>query len=89
MLLRGFESNEKKNSKLGMVVHTCNPSNWEAKRGSHEMEASLGYIAKPCLKKKKKKLTFSVKLQEKIISRNLSIRTSKYGPCKYLVLMPE
>jgi hypothetical protein len=29
---------------LGMVVYVCNPSDWEAKTGGSEIEATLGYI---------------------------------------------
>jgi hypothetical protein len=34
-----------------MVVHTCNPSTWEAWKEDHVCEASLGY----CLKKTKRR----------------------------------
>jgi hypothetical protein len=35
--------------KLSVVVHACNPSTQE----DHKSQASLGYIAKPCLKRLK------------------------------------
>jgi hypothetical protein len=51
-----------------MVVHFCNLNMWEAEAGGlqvwrqrelhsefQEFQASLGYVVKPCLKKKKKK----------------------------------
>jgi hypothetical protein len=37
-----------------MVVHTCSHSAQETQENPHG-EASLGYIARPCLQKKKKK----------------------------------
>jgi hypothetical protein len=38
--------------KLGMVVHACNPSNWEVEAGEDcEFKASLDYKVRPCLKK--------------------------------------
>jgi hypothetical protein len=47
-----------------MVTHNCNPSTPEAEE-DHEFKASLNYIARPCLKKPKRKkkvaiLVFSV-----------------------------
>jgi hypothetical protein len=36
-----------------MVVHTCNPSTWEAEAEDLEFKASLGYRVKPYLKKPK------------------------------------
>jgi hypothetical protein len=38
------------------VTHTYNPSMWETEAGGCELEASLGYKVRPCLKTKKKKL---------------------------------
>jgi hypothetical protein len=38
-----------------MVVHTCNPSTWEAEAGGPGVLDQLSYIARPSLKKKKKK----------------------------------
>jgi hypothetical protein len=37
-----------------MMVHAYNPSTWEAEVGGGEFKASLGYIVRSCLKKKKK-----------------------------------
>jgi hypothetical protein len=33
-----------------VVVHTCNPSIWEAEAGRYEFNVSRDYIARPCLK---------------------------------------
>jgi hypothetical protein len=43
-----------KKNKPGMVVHTYNPITWR-RQEDHQFTASLGYTARPCLKKKKKK----------------------------------
>jgi hypothetical protein len=37
----------------GMVVHTYNPSTWRLEQEDWELKDSLGYIARPCLRKKK------------------------------------
>jgi hypothetical protein len=37
-----------------MVVHACNLSTWEVEAGASVFKASLGYVARPCLKKKRK-----------------------------------
>jgi hypothetical protein len=42
-------------SKLVVVVHTCDPSIGRLRKEDQEFKASLGYIARPYLKKKKKK----------------------------------
>jgi hypothetical protein len=42
--------------KLGTVVHACNPSTQEARQEDLELKANLCYTARPCLKKKKKRL---------------------------------
>jgi hypothetical protein len=39
-----------------MALGTGNPSIWEAESGGSEFEASLGYLARVCLKKTNKKL---------------------------------
>jgi hypothetical protein len=57
-----------------MVVHTCNPSPWEAEWEDLEFKVILGYIARPCLKNKtkqnKKKSGLSVKNNLHLISGN-------------------
>jgi hypothetical protein len=40
---------KKRSSKLGMVVHTCNPSTQEAEDG--KFKATLGYIVRSCFRK--------------------------------------
>jgi hypothetical protein len=45
-----------------MVAHACNPSNQEAEAEGYKFQASLGYIVKPCLKKKDQKKNPSVKM---------------------------
>ena len=43
---------KKKKKRLGMVVHACNPSIWEAETGgsrSQEIETILTNMVKPCL----------------------------------------
>jgi hypothetical protein len=37
----------------GMAVHSCNPNTWKMRQEDHEYKNNLGYIARPCLKKKK------------------------------------
>jgi hypothetical protein len=39
--------------KLDVVVHTCNPSTWEARQEDGEFKDSLGNIARPCFKGRK------------------------------------
>ena len=31
----------------GMVVHTCNPSTWEAETGGSRLMASISYLGRP------------------------------------------
>jgi hypothetical protein len=40
------------NVEQGMVLHACNPSTWEAEAGGSQAQASLDYLARPCIKKK-------------------------------------
>jgi hypothetical protein len=41
---------------LGLVVYTCNPNYvGRLRQEDHKFEASLGNLARPCLKEKKKK----------------------------------
>jgi hypothetical protein len=40
-------------NKPGIVAHLCIPSLRRVKQENHELKASLGYIVRPCLKKKK------------------------------------
>jgi hypothetical protein len=51
--MRWFKGQSQKQM-LGMVVHICNPSTWEAESGGPQYEAILIYIARTCLKKRKK-----------------------------------
>jgi hypothetical protein len=37
---------------LGMVVPICNPSTWEVRQVDCEFKDSLGYVVRPCLRKK-------------------------------------
>jgi hypothetical protein len=37
------------------MVHTCNSTTWEAEAGGLQFEARLDYIARPCLKIKKRR----------------------------------
>jgi hypothetical protein len=39
---------------LSVEVHAWNPSTQEAEARRYKFKASLGYIARPCLKKRKK-----------------------------------
>lgn len=48
--------------KPDMVAHTCNLSTWEAGQKGYEFKASLGYRAKPCLKKSLNCKTVRLKL---------------------------
>jgi hypothetical protein len=41
-----------------MVVHACNSSTWEVE--DLEFEASLDYIARSCLKKKKNQIVLTI-----------------------------
>jgi hypothetical protein len=45
----------KMKAELGMVVHSCNPSSWEARQEGCEFVARLGCIVRLCLKAKMKK----------------------------------
>jgi hypothetical protein len=38
-----------------MVVHACNPKTQGLRKEEHEFEVSLGYVVRPCLRKKKGK----------------------------------
>jgi hypothetical protein len=40
-------------TKAGWVVCAYNPSTWEADAGGLQVQGQLGYIVKPCLKKRK------------------------------------
>jgi hypothetical protein len=40
--------------KIGMVMHTCNPSTWELKLENLEFKSSLDYIVRSWLKTKPK-----------------------------------
>jgi hypothetical protein len=44
-----------------MVVHICNLSTQKAETGGWQVEASLGFIVRPCLKKKRKKKQFKLR----------------------------
>jgi hypothetical protein len=39
--------------KVGVVVHACNPSTWEADAGGLGVQAQPDYIVRPCLKQNK------------------------------------
>jgi hypothetical protein len=45
-------------NEAGEVVNACNASTWRLRQGDHEFKASLDYIARPDLMKKKKKKRF-------------------------------
>jgi hypothetical protein len=55
----------KQNKTKGMVAHACDPNTWEAEAGESwvqgqpslqkEFKASLSYMVRLCIKKKKKK----------------------------------
>jgi hypothetical protein len=50
-LVHESKGQKKKKEKLGIATHACNPSIQE----DHKFKANLGYIARPCLKKEKKR----------------------------------
>jgi hypothetical protein len=44
-----------KSKMVGVVVHACNPSTGRWRKKDGEFQATMGYVVRPCLKKKKKK----------------------------------
>jgi hypothetical protein len=40
--------------KPGLVVQACNPSTWRWRQEDPNLEVTLGYMVRPCLKKTKK-----------------------------------
>jgi hypothetical protein len=51
-----------------MVVHACNPSIWEAEAGRLELETSLDYITRLCLKKKRTTMRYKRIIYHKLQS---------------------
>jgi hypothetical protein len=44
----------KKQTKLGMVAHACNPSTRRLRHKDWELVASLGYIVRPCQRERER-----------------------------------
>jgi hypothetical protein len=49
------ETKKKKKKRMGMVVHSCNPALRRLRQEVQEFKVSMGNIARPLLKKKKRK----------------------------------
>jgi hypothetical protein len=54
-----------------MVVYTCNLNTSEVEKEDHEFQANLGYIVRPCLKRKRKKKVQLIGIREKVVNKIL------------------